>query len=140
MGTEGPPPDSQSAVWQENGEALRATAVTRAGKQGETQVYRQTLSGSHRARRASLALLACWGLAAFSVLIPLAHFVLVPGFFIAGFVVAWQRLQQRQLILGANVSCPECGANSVLPSGPDDWPISLFCDACHARLELKLQH
>lgn len=40
-----------------------------------------------RLKRALIVLAKCWGIALVCVLIPIAHFILVPGFLIAGFVM-----------------------------------------------------
>ena len=52
-----------------------------------------------RTRRAVLALLACWGLAALTIFVPIAHFVLVPGFFLLGIWLLIKRLGEDATIV-----------------------------------------
>src|SRR5436305_13656250 len=62
-----------------------------------------------RVRRAFAGLGKWWGVAVVSVLIPVAHFVVVPSFLTYG---AWQffpRLGTVALVLDARGICPGCG-------------------------------
>ena len=51
---------------------------------------------------------ALFGLAVLSVFIPIAHFVLVPGFLVAAGVLALRRLGERTSIVGLTGTCPRC--------------------------------
>lgn len=48
------------------------------------------------------------GLAVLSVFIPIAHFVLVPGFLIGAVVFALKRLGEKASIVGLSGTCPRC--------------------------------
>ena len=70
-----------------------------------------------RLRRGAKLWATLWALAALSVLIPGAHFVLVPGFFVAGPIAGWLRTRQTRGVLGGEGACParrragvDCGA------------------------------
>jgi len=125
--------------WQRDGQALDAVVSTVDGRTARTQVFRQSMDGPRRLRRAALALVSLWALALFSILIPVAHFLLVPGFLIAGPLVAWKRLHQEQVILGAVVTCPNCDAHTVLDPGTDERELTLSCDVCHSPLTLSTE-
>lgn len=59
--------------------------------------------------RALKSLLLFWLLAGVSVLIPVAHFFLVPVFFIAGIFLAAQRWRTTEEGMEAAGACPACG-------------------------------
>ena len=50
----------------------------------------------------------CWGFALVSILIPLAHFVLVPSFLIAGPIVGMYFYRLESMVIGGSGNCPAC--------------------------------
>ena len=87
-----------------------------------------------RAGHALVALLACWALAFVSVFIVLAHFILVPAFFIAGLVLAYRRLRAARVIVKIHGACPRCGADEDF--APPTWGSSVDCPRCKNQLRL----
>ena len=83
-----------------------------------------------RARRAVLRLLICWVLAGVSVLVPLMHFVLVPGFFIAGFVLATLAFRGTVEVRSPKIACPKCAQVTPIEAGSTGWPVTIWCAAC----------
>ena len=83
-----------------------------------------------RARRAALRLIACWALAGVSVLVPLMHFVLVPGFFIAGFVLAALAFRATVEVCSPKIACPKCAQVTPIEAGTTGWPVTIWCAAC----------
>jgi len=63
---------------------------------------------SQRFRRAALAWGIMWSLAAASAFIPLAHFLLVPVFAIAGPVLGYLRYRQEDITEAVEGKCPAC--------------------------------
>jgi hypothetical protein len=90
-----------------------------------------------RIRRAFKALGTWWGCALGSVFIPVAHFGLVPGFFIFGIIQFFQRLGTRELGMDAAGTCPDCGAEQELDL-PPRWraPQQVTCKQCQRGLTL----
>jgi hypothetical protein len=92
-----------------------------------------------RSRRAVLALVVCWALAAVTILVPIAHFVLVPGFFVAGIVLFVRRLAEGSTIVGVQGVCPYCkeersfGAHGLMKSR-----FSVGCPVCHNQLDASV--
>lgn len=111
--------------------------VARNASETKCVVYRRSLSTGERVMRALTILGICWGLAAVTILIPVAHFVLVPGFLLAGPFAAWFRYRPRSLVLGGVGTCPGCDAELVVPSQAEHWPLSAICDSCMESLELR---
>ncbi len=87
--------------------------------------------------RAAKVLLLLWALAAVSVLIPVAHFLLVPAFLIAGPIAAWRRARQESGIVGGQGPCPDCGKPMTLEAGPEQFPRYDLCESCHASIRVE---
>ena len=65
---------------------------------------------AQRLGRAFAGLGMCWALALGGLFIPVAHFILVPTFVVAGIIVTVKRAREdRRLVLLRGV-CPRCGA------------------------------
>jgi hypothetical protein len=78
-----------------------------------------------------------WGLALASVFIPVAHFVLVPTFVVAGIVLAIKRAREDRRLLLVRGACPRCGAVQELrPGGRFVDGRSFDCPKCHGNLTL----
>lgn len=92
---------------------------------------------AQRIGRAVRAFLTCWGLAVVSVFVPLGHFFLVPGFFIAGPVLGLMRWNEEASARGARGACPACGMEQEFDArgrlGPHH---AIRCDGCHRQLDL----
>ena len=92
-----------------------------------------------RVRRALGALGKWWGVALLSVLIPVAHFVLVPSFAAYGVWQFFQRIGTAQLASEARGTCPDCGTEQSLELAAR-WrtPQPVTCRHCHRGLRLTL--
>jgi hypothetical protein len=92
-----------------------------------------------RIRRALGALGTFWGCALGAVFIPVAHFLLVPGFFGFGIVQCVRRLGTHELGVGARGTCPDCGFEQRLEL-PSRWavPQQVTCRRCQRGLTLRL--
>ena len=90
-----------------------------------------------RVRRACAGLGKWWGVAVVSVLIPVAHFVLVPSFLAYGVWQFFQGLGTVELVTGARGTCPDCGAEQALDLAAR-WraPQPVTCRQCHRGLQL----
>jgi hypothetical protein len=88
-------------------------------------------------KRALLRLGLFWLLALVSSPIVIAHFVLVPGFLIAGPWMAYRTLQKNYTHNRAQGECPVCqkGVEIQLESG-DELPKWTYCPSCSAPLHL----
>ena len=99
----------------------------------QTRVFSQ----AERASRAALAWISFWVLAVLSVPIIGAHWVLVPGFLIAGPWAAWRRLRTLAVSDRATGTCPVHGGVFTLDlEAGDRLPIWKPCPECHAPLHL----
>lgn len=82
----------------------------------------------------------CWGFAIVCVFIPLLHFILVPGFLIAGPIVAFVVLSRESAILGGKGLCPYCNAALPIARAPYRFPISDLCTQCQSSLKIEPAH
>jgi hypothetical protein len=97
-------------------------------------------SPADRIRRALLGLATFWGVALLCVLIPIAHFVLVPSFVIIGVVVAVRRLRESASVVSVTGVCPRCGVErSFEGGGALRAESAVSCRVCHNQLELKVE-
>lgn len=90
-----------------------------------------------RTRRALKALAFCWGMACVTVLLPIVHFVLVPGFLIAGPVVAYLRFNQQSMSLGGSSPCPYCDDTLEIEKGKLSWPLEDSCGKCRKPVTIE---
>ena len=92
---------------------------------------------SQRFGRALASLGICWALALGGLFIPVAHFILVPTFVVAGIVVAIRRAREDRRLLLLHGACPRCGAaQEFKPGGRFATGRSIDCPKCHGTLTL----
>ena len=99
----------------------------------------QEFNREQRFRRAMAGLGKWWGVGLLTVLIPVAHFVLVPSFLAYGLWQFFQRLGTAELATDARGTCPDCGTEQALELAPR-WraPQPVTCRQCHRGLRLSL--
>ena len=94
-------------------------------------------SQSERTSRAIKMLALMWTLALITLFIPLAHFVLVPAFLIAGPVVAYKRYQTEEHPSCAVGECPTCKQPASIHLEPSDTlPMWTYCSANNDPVQL----
>lgn len=98
----------------------------------------EPLSPQSRLGRGVVRLVVCWGLAVACILVPLLHFVLVPGFFIAGPVLAWLAARDTVVVKSARITCPKCGKETGIEPGTTGWPVPLRCSLCSTTFSATL--
>lgn len=78
-----------------------------------------------------------WGLAIVSIFIIILHWVLVPGFLIAGPIMAIRKRKVAIEIEKAGGICPACSEEITLQMEADDTlPKSTYCPKCNHPLQL----
>lgn len=100
-------------------------------------VHVKTFSTSERSKRALKTLAIFWGAAIFSVFLPIAHFVLVPGFLIAGIALPFHIYGAKSIVLGGEGNCPRCNAPFVIQKSSDTWPLSDTCGECFLAVKIE---
>ncbi len=92
-----------------------------------------------RTKRTLRYLGICWGLAVCTVFLPLVHFVLVPGFLLAGPFLAAYAYGQEGAILGGSGTCPGCKAALPIASGGIRPAFRDLCSSCHNEVSIERQ-
>lgn len=98
----------------------------------------ESLPPPRRMQRALKFLGGFWGAALVSVPIPGLHFVLVPGFFLAGIGAFFIKLRETRRLALQGAVCPACGKplkDAVLHFGAE-LP-RLYCYECRQHLWLS---
>lgn len=93
-----------------------------------------------RVGRAAVRLVGAWVLAVACVLVPLLHFVLVPGFFLAGPVLAWLAFRETVVVKSERITCPKCGQETPIEPGSKGWPVGLRCTPCGTTFSARAQN
>ena len=91
--------------------------------------------GRERMARAGKGLAMAWGAALVSVFIPVAHFLLVPGFFLAGLVVFVKKMRRSVVVDSVHGTCPDCKHEQAFDASTG-WhlPMHLTCANCSRLL------
>lgn len=118
----------------------RAQAFLLSGFQGDptpATATIETFTRRERWRRALAGLGKWWGIAVLSVFIPVAHFLLVPSFFLYGIAKFIGGLAGVEVTRDGRGRCPDCGEEQPLEIGPR-WRAAqgITCRRCHRGLQL----
>ena len=116
---------------------IRAKADEHAAAPGMLHVTRY--DKRDRLLRAGKILALYWGLALLSVPILVAHWVLVPSFFLVGPVMAYLRYQVLSRNTHINGSCPvNKHAITMRLESSETLPLWKYCPLCQAPLHITL--
>ncbi len=100
----------------------------------------QVLTSGERVGNALKILAICWVLAVITAFIPIAHFVLVPLFAIAGPVMAFMKYGVENVTDNTKGICPECQQEITIDLDPSDkLPKWTYCPKCNKPLQLLYQ-
>ena len=91
-----------------------------------------------RMKRALRTLGYFWAGALFSVILPGLHFILVPGLFLAGPIVAWWLFDQESVVAGGEADCPRCAKRFVIARHKTDASWDELCNHCQTQVKIKL--
>lgn len=98
-------------------------------------------TNADRMKRAATAWGVCWLIAIVCIAIPIAHFFLVPGFAIAGPVLAffrYRQLDKKEKVVGV---CPYHNEETTLElEATDQLPKWVYCPVCNGSLQLVTRH
>jgi hypothetical protein len=122
------------------GEERQAEVTGYSGRSAAT-VLVVSYDRAQRMRRALKGLATWWGVALVSVLIPVAHFVLVPSFFLYGIYAFARRLGAEEVALSCRGTCPDCGREQAFEvTGRWSLPPTTSCRYCQRSLSLTAKH
>jgi hypothetical protein len=79
-----------------------------------------------------------WVLAVVTIFIPIAHFVLVPGFLLAGPVTAVMRFRVAEMTETVQGECPTCNQAMTVAMDPAArLPLWTYCPASNDPIRLR---
>ncbi|MDH5644294.1 MAG: hypothetical protein OEY63_08840 [Gemmatimonadota bacterium] len=91
-----------------------------------------------RVRRAVRYALILWAIALGGAFIPVAHFLIVPVFGIAGFVILFRTLKTNRTIKAIRGTCPDCGKVQAFEHlGDSEIPREISCAGCMRTLSVR---
>lgn len=118
------------------GEERRVVLIGYSGRTAAT-VQVVSFNRTRRVQRALAGLGTWWGAGLVSVLIPVAHFVLVPSFFLYGAYTFARRLTTDELAVAGRGTCPDCGREQALDVvGRWIVPRTTSCRYCQRSLRV----
>lgn len=115
----------------------KVVVKTRDGKTSLGKVSIQQWSQPERLKRALKFGGFSWLLAVGSVFLPIAHFILVPLFLLAGPVVAILTFKQESVVLGGETICPSCQKPLPIVRSPNKWPLGDLCSSCQNHVVIE---
>jgi hypothetical protein len=94
-------------------------------------------SEQERVKRAWIMALKCLGATALCVLIPVAHFFLVPlGLLVVTPIMTIYTFRMKTKILSASIMCPACNKPLTVLTSEEQYPIYENWSSCHRHITL----
>jgi hypothetical protein len=90
-----------------------------------------------RNQRALKALGLTWCAGVCFILVPIAHFVLVPLCVIAGPFISLFVRGQKSMVTGGSGICPKCSAAFKISKGSERWPYEDTCSKCFFTIKIN---
>lgn len=124
---------------ENQGESVPVVVRSRSDldKQSDGLIVVKGFGKSARMWRAIKALLICWFIAAFCILVPILHFVLVPAFLLVGVFMFFHQMSVTTHLISGSVRCPSCQNEMSLKPMAFDWPKREICTNCRSDLTLE---
>lgn len=114
---------------------LNAICEGRESGKSDSRILMEKIEGSKKAWK---VVAICIGLAGFSVFIPLAHFVLVPGFLIAAPICYFWQKKNPLIIRKASGTCPHCAQDFEVLDQRPSFPFEVLCEGCRRVFTIRL--
>jgi len=102
----------------------------------EGTLHYTAFNSADRLTRAVTILVICWALAIVTAFIPIAHFVLVPAFLLAGPIMAFLRYRQADAKETVEGECPRHnGPFTIKLEATDKLPKWTYCPECNGGIQ-----
>jgi hypothetical protein len=105
----------------------------------EIQLELIPIEKSKRIFKATKALFILWTCMGFAVFIPMVHFVLVPGLFLAGIFFAISGYIDDVQLAPTKLKCSKCAGDAQPAHWSDQFPKWMKCAGCGAEMKIELQ-
>lgn len=133
-------PDNKHAEQRSMNEQTRLPVLIQVRNESATSgvLLGKYFVPAQRYKRAALVWGILWLLAATSVFIPVAHFLLVPVFAIAGPILGYQRYRQEAITEAIEGKCPACLHAFQLPlDAQTALPHRDVCPYCDKHIQIQ---
>jgi hypothetical protein len=118
----------------------KRVTLAAGGKSSSGIVHLRIFTPAEQQKRAWKALFLFLGLGIVSIILPLAHFFLVPGFLFASpFAYRWAK-RQEGLLESIEGHCPFCTKPLAHLGGALQWPIRFNCVSCGEPVRAVASH
>jgi hypothetical protein len=115
-----------------------AVATGAFGAKGPCEIVIRVRSERERMLRAAKAWGIGWGIAAVTAFIPIAHFILVPTFFLIGPILGFTVYAQERCVVRGTGKCPQCQSDLVIATGSYKDELYGHCPTCRAYVHIAL--
>ena len=110
-----------------------------SGHVAEGSIWVVRWTPQERLRRAFKTGGIFFGIGVASILIPIAHFFLVPAFILSSPLVGLWVYGQKSQIQRGQGPCPDCAAELRIPAGPERFPGHDVCEKCRNGVQINLE-
>ncbi len=127
---------TKSQEWRSKGQSYNAKILGK-DKSCPAEIFIKSWTPTQLKFRAIKSLCTWWGLALLSILIPIAHFFLVPMFLLLGLVFPFITYGKSSVILGGLGTCPYCDKPFEIAQAPNRWPMNDICSDCSRHVKIE---
>ncbi len=113
---------------------LRVLVAMNADNFNYSKALIRTLFKRERIFAGIKALALSWAIALICVFIPVAHFLLVPGFLVFGIVIGTLKFNLPFEMNSEKIVCPNCQIDFEIRNLSFKWPLRKECSACQMVL------
>lgn len=116
---------------------MRITLQSQVDKSTSAEAQVREYTPKERSTRALKVLGGFWAGSLASIPVPVLHFVLLPGLFIAGPFMAWSQYKKEIKIESVAGTCPECKKDLTYRNISGSWPLLQICSHCAQQIYLR---
>lgn len=109
------------------------------GQTAPGYVMRRDLSPGERMLRAAKITGILFGIAFFTIFIPILHFILPPLFLLAGLVMGFFTWTGKGDVQGGQAQCAVCHKDFPLGAEAESWPKTMRCPHCQFTNSIRPQ-
>ncbi len=129
--------DKKLAVWKSIATEIPVKLETQLENRAMGAVYFKEWSAQEKTKRALRIWGILWAICILTIFIPIAHFVLVPAFFVAGPIAALVVFNREDAILGGAAQCPDCKKIFDISKNKVEWPLKDVCSHCYHHIVIN---
>jgi hypothetical protein len=114
----------------------RAVITTNQGQEQSIEVEVIHLNVKARVVKSTQQFLLFLFLAAAAIMIPVAHFILVPALLLIAVILPLLNMKNDKALTAQNISCPKCKSKIHFKTKPFKTEVKNFCVSCHSQVKV----